>query len=142
MKDLAFLDAQLFATSRLAHLATADRKGVPHVVPVCFAYHQGYIYSVIDSKPKRTDPLKLKRVRNILANPKVALVLDHYDEDWDRLWYVLVSGTAQLILEGEEHQRAVEALRQKYHQYLYMEIAAGPMIKITPMRVVRWGKPL
>lgn len=141
MEDFTPLDTQLFASVRLAHLATADGQGAPHVVPVCFVYDRGCIYSVIDRKPKRTSALKLKRVRNILANPRVALVFDHYEEDWSRLWYVLVRGTAQLLAQGEEHQRAVDVLRQKYHQYQDMDIDACPIIKLTPTSVVRWGRP-
>jgi len=66
-------------------------------------------------------------------------VLDHYEEDWRRLWYVLVSGAAEMIEEGEEHQRAIALLRDKYGQYRDMDIAGNPVIKITPSRFTSWG---
>ena len=76
---------------RVAHLATADATGRPHVVPVCFAHLDGRFYIAIDEKPKRS--LRLKRLRNIEENPQVALVFDRYDDDWSRLGWVLVQGT-------------------------------------------------
>ena len=125
---------------RIAHLATADSRGVPHVVPICFAFDGDHFYSALDQKPKRTPVTRLKRVRNILSNPDVALVIDQYEEDWDHLWYVLVKGKAQLIQSGEEHYRAVELLREKYSQYRDMEVEKNPVIKITPTRITSWGK--
>ena len=85
---------------RVAHLASADPQGTPHLIPICFHYDGDLFYSVLDQKPKRTAVTNLKRVRNILANPKVALVIDHYQEEWQGLWYVLVNGTAELLYEG------------------------------------------
>src|ERR1043166_9867538 len=76
--------------ARVAHLATADAAGQPLVVPICFAFDGKLFFSPIDEKPKRTAPNKLKRLRNIAANPKVSLVIDRYDEDWLRLGYFLV----------------------------------------------------
>ena len=128
----------------MARLATADAQGTPHLIPICFTYDGNHFYSVLDRKPKRASLANLKRVRNILSNPAVALVLDHYEEDWARLWYVLVTGTAQIIQydgqEGEEHQRAIALLRQKYPQYRDMDIDQNPVIKITPLRTTSWGK--
>ena len=125
--------------ARVARLATADGLGAPHLVPICFAYDGEYVYSVLDRKPKRTSLTKLKRVRNILSNPSVALVLDHYEEDWGRLWYVLMTGTARLIHRGEEHQHAIKMLREKYPQYRDMDIGENPVIKVTPSRITSWG---
>ena len=98
-----FSDDQVRFTEsqRVAHLATADANGRPHVVPVCFAYLNRRIYIAIDEKPKRS--LRLKRLRNIEENPRVALVLDRYDEDWSRLAWVLVQGTAAVLDRGPEH---------------------------------------
>ncbi len=70
---------------RVAHLATADREGAPHVVPVCFAVAGGALYITIDEKPKRPPAAGLKRLRNIAENPAVAVVVDRYDEDWTRI---------------------------------------------------------
>ena len=126
---------------RVARLATADSTGAPHVVPICFAYDGESFYSVLDRKPKRAPIERLKRVRNILSNPRVSLVLDHYDEDWSRLWYGLVMGTALLLRSGPEHGRAIRLLRRKYVQYEEMSIDASPVIRIDPERMTWWGKP-
>jgi coenzyme F420-0:L-glutamate ligase/coenzyme F420-1:gamma-L-glutamate ligase len=125
---------------RVARLATADRAGEPHVVPVCFAYSQGEIYVALDEKPKDVPPARLKRVRNILENPSVALVADRYTEDWSLLALVMVRGRAGLLEPGaEEHAAAVRLLRGKYHQYERMSIEENPVIAIWPERSASWG---
>ena len=82
------------ARCRVAHLATADRHAVPHVVPLCFAVRGDTLYSAIDEKPKRRPGTMLKRLQNIAENPMVAAVADHYDEDWIRLGWVMLRGRA------------------------------------------------
>src|SRR6266571_5041716 len=129
---LAFIEDR-----RVAHLATADAEGRPHVVPVCFAYVDGRFYIAIDEKPKRT--ARLKRLTNIEENPQVALVFDRYDEDWSRLGWVMVRGTAGVIEAGPEHQRALAVLRSRYPQYQAMALAGRPVIRIQPSRVTSWG---
>jgi PPOX class probable F420-dependent enzyme len=126
---------------RVAHLASADPQGTPHLIPICFHYDGDLFYSVLDQKPKRTAVTNLKRVRNILANPKVALVIDHYQEEWQGLWYVLVNGTAELLYEGGEQQSATAELRKKYPQYRTMDLDTNPVIRITPTNIIRWGHP-
>jgi len=126
-------------SARTAHLATADASGQPHVVPVCFVFNGEFIYSVLDSKPKTTALRQLRRVRNILANPRVSLVVDHYEEDWSRLQYVMVSGEASLLESGEEWGLSIVMLRQKYPQYHRMELDQSPVIKIVPARFVPWS---
>ena len=127
--------------ARVARLATADRRGRPHVVPICFAAAGRRLYSAIDEKPKRAAPLRLKRVRNIVANPHVALVVDDYREDWRRLRYVLVLGTAEVIPPGTlGHAAAVRALRRKYRQYRTMRLEERPVLGITPSRIVTWPR--
>lgn len=133
------VEAALINGSPVARLATADASGTPHLIPVCFAFDGNRVYSVLDRKPKRTPATMLKRVRNLLSNPKVALVVDHYEEDWSRLWYVLITGTAELIREGQERRYAIGLLRQKYPQYRAMDIAESPVISITPKRITTWG---
>ena len=122
---------------RVAHLATADAAGRPHVVPVCFAYLDGRIYVAIDEKPKRS--LRLKRLRNIEENPQVSLVCDRYVEDWSRLAWVMVHGTAAVVLNGPEHERAVAVLREKYLQYQSMALEGRPVISISVERASSWG---
>jgi PPOX class probable F420-dependent enzyme len=132
--------AALVAGSRVARLATVDETGVPHVVPVCYATDGQAYYSAIDLKPKRVPPERLRRVRNIRANPRVALLIDHYEEDWRALSYVMVQGRAELLAEGAERDAARELLTAKYSQYARMPLGgAGLMIKITPERVVAWS---
>ena len=127
--------------ARLAHLATADANGEPHVIPICFVFDGKYFYSPIDMKPKRTSPTKLKRVKNIQANAQAALVIDRYSENWQRLAYVLIRGTAKILHRGAVHAEAVRRLRRKYPQYRPMAIHTRPMIEITPIRWTFWGKP-
>jgi coenzyme F420-0:L-glutamate ligase / coenzyme F420-1:gamma-L-glutamate ligase len=124
--------------ARVARLATADARGTPHVIPVCFAFDGGTIYTAIDEKPKRTSPRGLRRVRNIMANPQVALVVDHYAEDWRRLRYVLVRGTAIILDRGTEHRRAIARLREKYRQYRTMRLEGRPVMKILPLTIAAW----
>jgi PPOX class probable F420-dependent enzyme len=132
--------SRLIRSARVAHLATADRHGQPHVVPICFAFDGKDFFSPIDEKPKRAAPRELKRVRNILENPQVSLVIDHFEEDWSRLAYVLITGRARMVFRGEKHRKAVRLLRRKYRQYKSMAIHERPMIIITPTRITAWGK--
>jgi PPOX class probable F420-dependent enzyme len=132
----AFLERQ-----RLAHLATADASGAPHVVPICFSLVGETVYIAIDEKPKRADPLKLRRMQNIAATRRVAIVVDVYDDrDWSRLGFVLVRGIARVLLDGPEHERAVGALRLKYVQYRAMGLEARPVIAADIERVTTWGR--
>ena len=78
-------------------------------------------------------------MRNILANPQVSLVLDLYDDDWAQLWYLLVTGRAELIEGTDESESAIASLREKYPQYRRMELIGNPVIKITPERVTSWS---
>ena len=131
---------ELLRRVRVARLATADRKGRPHVIPVCFAFDDHALFSAIDEKPKRVSPRALRRIRNVEVNPHVALVVDEYDEDWRRLWYVLVLGTAKVIGSGgREHAAAIARLRRKYPQYRAMRLEDRPVLRITPQRIVGWA---
>ena len=130
---------ELLTLARVGHLATADENARPHVIPVCFSTDGRYIYSVLDQKPKRTALTRLRRVKNILANPQATLLVDHYEEDWGKLWYIMVSGQADLVMEGQEQTNAISLLREKYRQYREMDIALNPIIKITPENIVSWG---
>ena len=123
---------------RVGHLATADRKGMPHVIPVCYVLAEGTLYITIDEKPKRQDRL-LKRVRNILENPQVAFVADRYDEDWRRLGWVMLRGRAEILEMGAEHDAAQAMLRARYPQYRAMSLAGLPVIAVRVERAVSWG---
>lgn len=123
---------------RVGHLATADQKGVPHVIPVCYAIGEGTLYITIDEKPKRRDA-PLKRVRNVLANPQAAFVVDRYDEDWRRLGWVMLRGGAEILEEGPEHDAAQAMLRERYPQYRAMNLAGLPVIALRIARALSWG---
>lgn len=136
---LASEQAAFLIRQRVARLATADAGGEPHVIPVCFAYTLAAIYIALDEKPKDVPPTRLKRIRNILENPQVALTADHYSEDWRQLGFVMVRGQAELLEPGtDEHSAAVRLLRGKYHQYEDMRLDA-PIIAIRPEKVASWG---
>ena len=139
MTNLSPTQDRFLRSARTGHLATADAKGRPQVVPVCFVFDGQAIYSVLDAKPKTTPLRQLRRVKNILANPQVSLVVDHYEEDWDKLQYILVSGDAELLESGEEWALAIAMLREKYPQYQAMDLDQNPVIKITPVRYSPWS---
>jgi PPOX class probable F420-dependent enzyme len=122
---------------RVAHLATADRGGRPHVVPVCFVLAGEAAYITIDAKPKGPGPLK--RVRNIRENPAVALVTDRYDEDWSLLGWVMLRGRGEMLDAGAEHDRAQALLRERYPQLRAMRIEHLPVIAIRIERASSWG---
>ena len=129
----------LIGKSRHAYLSTASSDGVPHLIPICFAFDGQYFYSAIDQKPKRAVGKPLKRVRNILSNPNVALLLDHYEEDWRRIWYLLVIGNAYVLEKDDSHTRAFELLEDKYYQYRAMDLVGSSIIRITPSRFINWS---
>jgi PPOX class probable F420-dependent enzyme len=124
---------------RVGHLATADRAGAPHVVPVCYAIGDGTAYIAIDEKPKNR-AVPLKRERNIRENPQAALVVDHYDEDWTRLGWVMLRGRAGLIEPGdEEHPTAIALCRARYPQLRAMRLETLPVIVLRIDQVASWG---
>jgi coenzyme F420-0:L-glutamate ligase/coenzyme F420-1:gamma-L-glutamate ligase len=126
---------------RVAHLATADGSGVPHVVPICFAVLDHTLYVALDEKPKRSDPRQLRRVRNIVENPRVAIVADVYDDqDWTRLGFVLLACRARVVDPGPEQAQAIRALRAKYVQYERMALDERPVIAADIERVTTWGQ--
>ena len=129
----------LLREGRVGRLGTADATGRPLVVPVCYAFDGARCYSAIDAKPKRTRALR--RLANIAANPRVSLCVDRYDEEWTALCWVIVEGRAAVIDGGgTEVRRAVEMLMEKYPQYraLGLDRDAGPVMAITPERILSW----
>ncbi len=132
---------EFVAVARVAHLATAGSDGAPHNVPLCFWFDGANFYFAIDEKPKAKTGLELKRMRNIVSNPQVALVIDHYEEDWASLAYVLVHGHARVVEDHEEYLLALRSLRDKYPQYRTMALNPenNPIVRIEPERVHAWG---
>ncbi|OLC12136.1 MAG: PPOX class F420-dependent oxidoreductase [Candidatus Rokubacteria bacterium 13_1_40CM_69_27] len=129
---------ELLHQARVARLGTADRTARPLVVPVCYAFDGQHVYSAIDAKPKRTRALR--RLRNIAENPAVALVVDHYDEEWTRLCYVIAEGRAEILTAGADYARGIDLLLAKYPQYRAMGLSreAGTLIRIAPERYLCW----
>jgi len=137
---LSQAERRFLASRRVAYLATADARGAPHVVPVCFAVAESGIYITIDEKPKRVAAQALKRLRNIAENPQVALVADRYDDrEWSRLGWVMVRGRAEVLDGGPEHAAALLGLRARYPQLAAMALEGLPVIAIRIERVASWG---
>jgi len=134
----AFLDDHA-----VGHLATADAAGAPHVVPVCYARIDDALYFVADDKPKRGGPRALKRLANIAANPRVALVVDDYDDAWRHLAFLLVHADAAPVDDPEEYAAAVAALHARYAPYRAMTLALAthPMVRLRPRRCHFWRMP-
>jgi PPOX class probable F420-dependent enzyme len=123
-----------FATARVAHLATADAGGRPHLVPIVFALDGETIYSAVDAKPKRTT--SLRRLAHVRENPAVAVLVDHYEEDWDRIWWARADGRGQ-VLDGDEPEarRAIASLAERYPQ----QRAVGEVLAVEVERWSGWG---
>jgi PPOX class probable F420-dependent enzyme len=118
--------------ARVGRLATIDDEGRPHLVPICFALVGETLYSAVDEKPKRSK--RLKRLENIRRHPTVTALVDHYEEDWSRLWWVRLDGTAKVLDVGTERDHALELLGAKYQQYR-TEPPTGPVIAV---RIEAW----
>lgn len=120
-----------FSAARVARLATADAAGRPHLVPIVFAVAGDRIYSVVDAKPKR--PGALRRLTNVRENPAVAVLADHYDDDWSALWWVRADGYARVLEPDQsEARQAVGLLAQRYPQ----QQATGAVLAVD---VARWS---
>lgn len=131
---------QYLAAHRVARLTTVDAAGHPAIVPICYVTDGRMIYSALDAKPKRVAPTALHRVRNIRANPVVALVVDDYAEEWADLSHLIVHGMASLLPLGTaEHETAIALLRNKYPQYAAMPIEEQPVIAIHPTSARFWA---
>lgn len=130
----AFLNAQ-----RVGRLATVDEHSNPHVVPVCYAYADSVVYVALDAKPKRVPVRELRRVRNLIANRNVQLLVDVWDEDWTQLAYLQLRGVASVIEAGREQADAIRRLRDRYTQYVAMPIDDAPVIRIEVTSCVAWG---
>lgn len=137
-------EVRFLAAARSAVLATIDPSGRPRLVPVCFVVHgpaaTPTIWSPIDDKPKRvTDPRQLARVRDIVERPAVSLLVDRWDEDWARLAWLRVHGTAEVVDRDPDRAAILAALRAKYPQYADHDLEGRPTIRIVPTAAVSWG---
>ena len=127
---------QRLAGARSATLGTTDGTGRAHLVPIVFAYRDGVIYTAIDAKPKTT--LRLRRIANIELNPQVSVLVDHYEDDWDRLWWIRLDGVARIASDGSLRESALEVLTEKYPVYA-AQPPPGPAIAITVERIRSWS---
>lgn len=127
---------------RVARMATAEASGAPHVIPICFWFDGRHFYFAIDEKPKRGRGLSLKRMRNIAENPRIAIVVDHYEDDWSHLAYVMIRGTAQVVEDNEEYMMVLRNLRDKYRPYRAMSLSpeTNLIVRINPEQVNVWGE--
>lgn len=125
-----------FAAASVARLATCGADGRPRLVPVTFAADAATVVTAVDHKPKTTTALR--RLRDIAENPAVALLVDEYADDWDRLWWVRAEATARVVTAGAEHARAVERLVARYPQYAERP-PGGPVIVAAVDRWTGWA---
>ncbi len=124
------------AGARVARLATAGSDGQPHLVPVTFAVEGDRIYTAVDHKPKTTR--NLRRLRNIMENPRVAVLADHYEEDWQTLWWVRVDGRASILQDHDAMRRPLDLIAGRYAQYRLAR-PAGPVIVVEAGRWTGWA---
>lgn len=126
---------QRVVAARVGRLASIGVDGRPHVVPVCFALDGARVVSAVDGKPKRT--LQLRRLENVRRDPRVQLLVDHYDEDWSLLWWVRISGDASVIERGALRDDAIDLLAHKYRQYRHQR-PSGPALVIDVTAISSW----
>jgi PPOX class probable F420-dependent enzyme len=124
--------------ARVATLASTGADGAPHVVPCCFAVDGAVLYSAVDDKPKASP--KLRRLANVAADERVSILVQHYDEVWERLWWISVAGTARIVPPEEhgEHDRAIGLLLAKYAPYVTQRLD-GPVLAITASKWRTWS---
>ena len=125
-----------FGTAAVARLATIGPAGRPHLVPVTFALDGDRIYTVVDAKPKTTT--NLRRLRNIGADPRVTVLADHYEDDWDALWWARADGLATILTQPADMAGPLELLAARYRQYRAQR-PAGPLIRIQAERWTGWA---
>ncbi len=142
------VERRFLAEARTAVLATLDPRGLPRLVPICFvlspapdAAGRPVVLSPLDEKPKAVrDPLALARVRDIVARPRVRLLVDRWDEDWRRLAWLRLDAVASLVEPGApEHAPTLVALRRKYPQYVGQRLESRPLVRIVIERTSSWG---
>src|SRR3989475_8179828 len=123
-------------SAMVARLATVGADGRPHIVPITFALDEDTIFFAIDFKPKKTTDLR--RLRNIEANPSVSVLVDHYEDDWTKLWWVRVDGSARIVIDGADFERAIALLTERYQQYRSAR-PEGPAVVIAIDRMTGWS---
>jgi PPOX class probable F420-dependent enzyme len=120
----------------VARLATIDPDGRPHLVPIVFAIEDETLYTAVDRKRKRSQ--RLRRIENARARPDVTVLVDHYEDDWARLWWIRLRGRARVLDRGEERDRALALLSEKYPQYRDQP-PDGPVLAVDVAEVREWA---
>jgi len=123
-------------SAMVARLATVGRDSRPHIVPITFALDDDTMFFAIDFKPKKT--ADLQRLRNIEANPSVSVLVDHYEEDWTKLWWVRADGSARIVIDGATFERGIDLLTKRYAQYRSAR-PGGPVVSIAIERMTGWS---
>jgi PPOX class probable F420-dependent enzyme len=136
--DIGNWERQFIERQRVARLATVDEKRQPHVVPIVYAFDGERLFTPLDAKPKRVGPHQLRRVRNIQANPHVAVVIDEYSDDWRNLAWVQIRGLATLVPSGPEYQAGLALLEARYPQYAVMPLVGRPILVIQARYITSW----
>ena len=126
------------SAARVARLATTEPDGRPHLVPIVFALEDWTLYSAVDWKPKRSP--RLRRIENARARPDVTILIDHYEDDWDRLWWIRLRGRARVLEDGEERERALALLAEKYPQYRTRP-PEGAVLAVDIVELREWPAP-
>lgn len=133
-------EIQSFLESKsVAHLATADASGVPHVVPICYTVENSTLHFLLDSKPKTVSPYQLKRVKNISQNPNVSVVVDQYSDNWNELAYVLLRGKAFIMPDFDKSSEVIKSIRSRYPQYNEITIEQAILVKVEIENAYTWG---
>jgi PPOX class probable F420-dependent enzyme len=130
------MHAPRLAAARVARLATIDPDGRAHLVPIVFALDGDTLYSAVDRKPKRSRTLR--RIENARARPEVTILVDHYEDDWDRLWWIRLRGRARVLDAGPERRRAIALLVEKYEQYRATP-PDGPVLAVEVTEIREWA---
>ena len=128
---------ELVAAAAVGRLATLRPDGTPRLVPITFAVVGELLCSAVDEL-KRKRHTRLARLDDVRRDPRVGLLVDHYEADWSRLWWVRVDGTAAVHEGGELHERALDALAAKYPPYAAAR-PGGPLLVITPTAWAGWS---
>jgi PPOX class probable F420-dependent enzyme len=134
-QDHPYVQDLRLTEARVARLATTDPDGRPHLVPIVFALDGDTLYSAVDRKPKSSS--KLRRIENARARPDITILVDHYEEDWGRLWWIRFRGRARVLDDGNEREHALALLREKYSQYV-KEPPDGPVLAVDITEVREW----
>ena len=138
-EKLSARSLEMLTLERVAHLATADQYGRPHIVPIVFVYEHPFVFTPVDTKPKAVEDWHdLRRIRNIETNGRASVLVDVYHENWSYLAWVRMDGVADILTKGDEHRHALSVLAAKYTQYEGMPLNEAPVIRLRIEHISQW----